>query len=250
VQLQALQARFLAISETYVLHVTPHPEYNKRRTLTMLQQFMPTSPHATPFNQPFHAVSPLAKIDGYIIRYLPEHRSKVLAIINWLEELLPGLQVGRDIKGPVAIKTTNILQTSRSQGLNLTGMGEPPSSQGKPSSGQLAKSKVAYLTPMGGIWSQLRETKRVLLNQVQMLLIPGMTENFETSISSTTQHPYPQLAPTIIQSQLNPNRWLTAILMLLQNTSRDWWKYQNSLTPTGWGEILASRLDTKSIIQS
>jgi len=249
-QLQALQAQFLTISETYVLHVTPHPEYNKRRTLTTLQQFVPTSPHATPFNQPFHAVSPLAKIDGYIIRYLPEHRSKVLAIITRLEELLPGLQAGRDIKGPVAIKTTNILQTSRSQGLNLTGKRDPPSPQGKPSSGQLDKSKAAYLTPTSGIWSLSREPKRVLLNQVRMLPIPGMPEKYATSISSTTQHPYSQLAPTIIHSQLNPNRWLTAILMLLQNTAWDRWKYRNNLTPTGWGEILASRLDTKSIIQS
>jgi len=147
----------------------------------------------------------------------------------------------------MAIKTMNTSQASTPQGLHLTGKGDPPSLQGKSSSGQLAQSKAAYLMATGGIWSQSREPTIIPFNQARIPLLPGMTDNFESITNSTTKHPYPQPAPTITHSQLNPNCWLTAILRLLQNIAWDWWKYQNGIVPTGAGELLVSVLDTISL---
>jgi len=106
-QWQALQAHFLAISDTRLLHVTLHPDYNKHCTMATLQQFLlhkslPTPPEC----HLFYTVSPSAQSDEFIMQFLPQHQTKVDQVIPRLMKKLLGVQVGLTVPQTLLLSCT------------------------------------------------------------------------------------------------------------------------------------------------
>jgi len=200
-QRQALQARFLAISATRLLLDTPHPDYNKHRTMATLRRFLlhnslPTPPEC----HLFYAVSPSTQSDKFIVRFLPQHQTKVDQIIPRLVKKLPGVQVS-------SIAPQTRPSPSPSPLVQLPPLPRPSKPAPK-------------LEPT--IASQ-----QEALNKVFKWRFTVATESSQTILKSSFNcnnpiHPCIQAFP----SKYKLDRWRRALQQLLQNTAWDRWRYQ------------------------
>ncbi len=120
-QLQALQARFLAISTTQSIGVNPHPNYDKHHTMATLRKFLLHNPLPTPpEDHLFYAVSPLTSMEKIIVRVLPQHRIKAATVISCLVSQLPGINVGPMELQKLEQTTPSALATTNSSKVPLT----------------------------------------------------------------------------------------------------------------------------------
>jgi len=93
-QLQALQARFLATSGTRRLYVSLDPNHDKHCVMASLWRFLLHNPLPTPQeDQLFYAVSPVPSSDKAIMRFLPQHKTRVDKVIDHLAWQLSGLSI-------------------------------------------------------------------------------------------------------------------------------------------------------------
>jgi len=87
---QALQAHFLAQTETSLLCVNPDTVHNRHTMYETLHAFSLTSHHMHKMAQPlFYAINPMKQQVGYLVRYLPQQCTKAHQVIAQNQELFP-----------------------------------------------------------------------------------------------------------------------------------------------------------------
>jgi len=91
------QARFLLRSATSKLSLDSHSNLSMSQVTDFLRSmsraYLIENNTATPL---FHAVSPMVRAKGCLIRYLPQHHSAVLETLAQLQTLLPSFQAPLD----------------------------------------------------------------------------------------------------------------------------------------------------------
>jgi len=202
-QLQDLQGRFLAISDTRLISITSHPNYDQHHTMAAFRQFLLHNSRPTPPKyHVFYAVSFLPHWDKIIVRFLPQYRTKADKVISSLVQRLPGIQVGSTI--PLTPQQS-IQNTTSAPTSPLT-----PLIQLGPKLDQHVASHLADLNQLFLL------TFTVALE----LPSPGLTLWSFTPCHWIKGH---MIAPP---SKHRLVWWLQAVLQLLQNTAWDKWRYQ------------------------
>jgi len=88
--LQARQARFLARTGTRRMCTPSNCNLNTSQMIDLLGVALQKYPYFNQTTTPIHAVSPMVRIKGFIIRYLPQHCSIIQEILAQILESLPG----------------------------------------------------------------------------------------------------------------------------------------------------------------
>jgi len=237
------QARFLNRSATSKLSLATHSNLTVAQMTNLLRSTSRTYPSTNQTVTPlFHAVSPMIRSKGCIIRYLPQHRSAVLETMVQLQTFLPGFQgpsespsisatscqrAGledpslRDIAKQTASKAT--AQDSSGTGGRMQITMEP----GRPPNTSSVHKKAVNALPQfapGCTRNLLQEIIRIL-DQLFHSQLPRLDLDLSITTvppSANSKLPCPQKGPMLL-------RWLMAILQLLQNTAWDQWSYRNGL---------------------
>jgi len=161
----------------------------------LLHSSLPTPPEC----HLFYAVSLSAQLDEFIVRFLPQHRTKVEQVILSLVKKLPGIQVGSNALSSLPSPPPRPIVTP-----------SPRPHQPKPSS-DLLPTVAAQQKVLDKVFEQ-RFTKAI----DDSPSIPKFSFN--------RKDPRQQSSPAI-SSAYKLNQWLQAIKQLLQNTAWDKWGY-------------------------
>jgi len=94
VNLQDIQAWFPAKLATCLLWGHQERGYNKAQTYNTLWQFLLTNPQPTKSSQLALCSKSYGKNDGFIIWYLLQHQPMAMAVLDWLQATVSGVQVG------------------------------------------------------------------------------------------------------------------------------------------------------------
>jgi len=203
IRLHSLQAKFLDRTETHwirdnnsISQNTPLPMYNTLRAMKLSHWMAAKS--AQPL---FHAISPMATKDGYLVRYLPQYATQARAAIAKLLNQFPR----RPIAPAVTVTTT------------ITPLQPQPSSTGA--------TTTPSLQDVLDKWFEIRFVKPWYVSTcpIQQPYITG------------TQHTTHSSAPSPSCYQLY--HWLLALQQLFQNTAWDRWRYRNGITQALWESI-------------
>jgi len=194
IRLQSLQAKFLDCTETHWIRDkdsdSPNlslPLYDTLRAMKLAHWSAAKSAQSL-----FHAISPMATKDGYLVRYLPQYATQARAAITKLFHQYP-----RKPFAPVVMK-----------------MAWP--SQPNPSS----TGATTVFSPQDAL-DQLfttRFTKSYYLSPIPIIQL------YPTGAQQTTH----SRAPGPSHYQLY--HWLLALQQLFQNTAWDRWQYCNDIT--------------------
>jgi len=142
-------------------------------------------------NQPlFHAISPTPTNDGYLVRYLPQHRIRAQAALTQLLDcnlLRPALE-GTSLSAPLpTTPLSNFEATTSGQAVDLERLN----------------------------WSRFTESF--------CLSLPTAPQQLHI------QDHLVILRPAIIPSHYKLQFWLQALQQLLQDTAWDRWRYRNGI---------------------
>jgi len=200
--LQSIQAKFLERTKTHWIrdnvshsHNSPLPLYDTLRAMKLSHWMAAKS--AQPL---FHAISPMATKDGYLVRYLPQYATQAHAAIAKLSHQVPRMPIAP----AVTITTTTTLQPhSSSKGATTT------------SSLQDALDRLFEI--------RFTEPGYVHLRPIPQPCITGAHHNIHTR------------APSPSSYQLY--NWLLALWQLFQNTAWDRWRYRNGITQPLWDSV-------------
>jgi len=192
-QLISLQARFLKFTETCWIGEVGSKVITQKRSLydTLRAMTLPPGLAAQPGKPLFHAISPTATNDGYLVRYLPKYRVPAQAAIDRLSPS-PTTTLA-------TLASTPLLSNDR----NLPEPGTPPCSPGHMEAIEMW-IKARFCTPFSP-GSQPA---------------PYLPSFIALSIPSRP-------APNPSHYKLLP--WLEALRQQLQNTAWDRWRYRNGV---------------------
>jgi len=192
VQLTNCQARLLAHTITSRIHSTIPDPSKPNLVYQTLQDIALPSGMANSFGKPlFHAISPMATKEGYLVRYLPQYTTQAQAMITQLSDSL--------LKHTVALVSTAPL-----------GIPSPP------------PTSTARTPPP----RQLVDLDKWLGLQFCLPFGLDSLPSPQLSGASTLLHPCNTLNKP---SNHNISRWLAALWQLFQNTAWDRWRYQNGV---------------------
>ncbi len=152
---------------------------------------LPPRPGYKANQQLFHAISPTPTNDGYILRYLPQHRTRAQAAITQLLD-------------------RNLIRPTMSEG---TSRSVPVPTTPVPNSETTIPCQAGELTKL----IELRFTKPFCLSP------PAASQ-----LLPIQEHPI-ILRPVTIPSDFKLQFWLQALQQLFQNMAWDRWRYRNGI---------------------
>jgi len=167
----------------------------------LLHSSLPTPPEC----HLFYAVSPSAQLDEFIVRFLPQHRTKVEQVILHLVKKLPGIQVGSTTPSSLPSPPPRPIVTP-----------SPRPHQPKPAS-DLQPTVAAQQKVLDKVFKQ-RFTKAIDN--------PPSTPKDSFNCKDPRQQSFPAISSTY-----KLNQWLQALQQLLQNTAWDKWGYLIGILP-------------------
>jgi len=201
--LQSIQAKFLERTETHWIrdnishcHNLPLPLYDTLRAMKLSHLMAAKLAQSL-----FHAISPMATKDGYLVRYLPQYTTQARAAIAKLPH-----QVPRMLIAPAVTITTATMPLQ-----------PHPSSTG-----------ATIIPSLQDVLNRLFEIRFTEPWYVRLRPIPqpGITGAHHTIHIS---------APSPSRYQLY--HWLLALWQLFQNTAWDRWRYRNGITQPSWDSV-------------
>jgi len=188
-QLICLQARFLKYTETSRISQVNSDVMAQKCPLydTLRAMKPPPSLAKQPSTPLFHAISPTATNDGYLVRYLPRYRVPALAAIDRLPNQFAA--------PPVASGTMTV-----------------------PSKGQNSSAS-SVLTHLPG---HMGEIDQWIMLHFSNPFALGFKPIPQSSSFSTLRLPF---SPAPLPSHYKLHPWLAALRIKLQNTAWDKWRY-------------------------
>jgi len=140
INLQSRQAQFLSQTATCLIKVdSQHITYTAGILATLRQIGSQITSLGHTKQQLFHAVSPMVKKEGYIVRYLLQHSTETLTTLGQIPALIPGTHVGSP---PPSYRET---VTATDQEQQPSGRTPPPMQQGTVLTLPLAHSQTEEL---------------------------------------------------------------------------------------------------------
>ncbi len=234
------QARFLNRSATSTSSLANHSNLTLAQMTNLLRStssnYQATNQTVSPL---FHAVSPMIRSTGCIIRYLPQHRSVALDTLAQLQMCLPGFQaspeslvipsISNQQAGSEAPRICSASKQIMSKAKTWQGTGQEGSTKitlaidwsRNPSP---APHQVANNLPQSAsahICKLMQEFIRILDQAFH-----SQHSRLDQDISTPTAHPPSQPQPPFTQRRQLLLRWLAAIMQLFQNTAWDQWSYR------------------------
>jgi len=222
INLQSWQAQFLSQTATCLIKVdSQHITYTAGILATLRQIGSQITSLGHTKQQLFHAVSPMVKKEGYIVRYLLQHSTEARTTLDQIPVLVLGTHVGLP---PPSYRET---VTATDQERPPSGRTPPPMQRGTVLTLPLAHRQTEEL-------DRLFTSKFTEPYYYNPLPLPQ-------SHRTSAQHEYYSTAPGPSNYQLN--HWLLALWRLFQNTAWDRWQYQNGIT-TSPGKANSPPLET------
>jgi len=232
--LQACQARFLAHTGTSRMCTPSNSNLNTSQMIDLLQAVLQKHPYFNQTTTPiFHAISPMVRIKGFIIQYLPQNCSIIQEILVQIPELLPGFHLtsvqsisqprrhqttAGDSKllfptGPHLVPATTVAQTD---GLNCSSPTQVSKLQ------EAGHTATIHDPNISSLQEAIEQIFWLRFTAVAQCLSP-MAQDFDLCSNI-------QLTP----SGCGRSCWqLIAYLQQFFNTAWDWWQYRLGILPDG-----------------